>query len=170
MTYKREIEHKHVLHNVTMADADATIQMVFPGSLEEQGTSKDVFWRHHMVDFIRLRANTKEMTIKITDQDSINDRIEENVKVDDLEVTSRLLNALHGEPMGTLTKEYLVYYTPLAIVSLYRVQEDTQARIFLEVEADDLEVVQDISEVFKEYFSMTKQEKSLYGMFFGDQK
>lgn len=165
MNYRRELEHKYVLTGISKIDADATIQSIFTGSLEVSGRSSDTFWRHHMVDFIRLRENTKELTIKVTDKGTVEDRIEENVRVDDLDTTIRLLTAMHGEPVGKLTKTYDVYYTPLAIVSLYTVHEDPENRLFLEVESEDMEDVKDCVGIFREYFRMEKQDKSLYQLF-----
>lgn len=163
--FKREIEKKYVLKGITMADAHDILHDIF--GLDEFfcDISTDTFWSAEGVDFIRLRANTGELTVKVTDKESIVDRVEENLLVPSLEDAARWATAIWGTPIGTLEKSFYVYYAPDAVISLYTVTGHEQ--VFLEIESDSLQVINEIEADMKEEFNMKQEYRSLYQIIFG---
>lgn len=186
--YNREIEKKFVLlthHEIDMVDAE--LAAVYNPWNTLRGVSTDTFWKSPNVDFIRYRANTRELTFKLTDGETIVDRAEENLNVDfianeardygdDLDLPLRRVkervegwgNAVFGEKVGTLTKDYRVFYCDGFVLSLYTV--DNNPTIYLEVEADTLATVNLIAEQLNELFELRQEMRSLFQIIFGGQK
>lgn len=166
MEYKREIEKKFVLNGIFGDYLGLAENMLLglPGKILERGSSKDLFWKGEgRADFTRLRHNTRELTVKVTDKADITDRIEENVVVNDLDTTARLLTLLFGEPINSLTKQYLVMEYQNTILSLYTVEEDKENRIFFEVEASDSNTVDLVAN--KLFPNKTQEMRSLFAIF-----
>jgi hypothetical protein len=167
MKYKREIERKYVIPNLDYHQALTVLTNIFSPLSEYEGVSTDTFWMAPDVDFVRLRENTKELTVKITDNDSIEDRLEENIVVGDYDTARRFACATFGLPVGTLEKTFLVLELGNgATISLYEVTGDD--RLFLEVEAESLTDVIEIEEVLREDLILVQQDKSLFNLIFGD--
>lgn len=139
MKYSREIEKKYILPDIGFFTALYALSSKYPVLANE--SSIDRFWKAPGVDFIRARLNSREITVKVTDKDSIIDRIEENVVVIDFDAAIRLLTLVHGEPVLTQVKKFLVVKTPVAILCLYQVVGDPEGRVFFESEADTEEGV-----------------------------
>lgn len=158
----RERERKFILTGKSFAKADALLANV--GELIEEGTSSDKFWIAKGVDFIRLRQNTSELTVKVTDKGTVQDRIEENVIVASLATTERYLNLVHGPSVGTLTKTFSVYSVTLGddthTVSLYTVLGHDE--VFFEVEADTLDIVNAACEDYYLLFDLEPVDQSLF--------
>lgn len=173
MNYQREIEKKYVLtaRNLPQDElfyaARWQLKMLFPEAESLEGSSTDVFWKQPGTDFIRLRRNTKELSVKVTDKDTIEDRVEENVVVEDYDTAARFSTAVFGTPAGTLEKNYFVLTNPdNTVVCLYTVTGDE--RVFLEVEAGDISRVTEVSDHLMDYFDMKQEMRSLFTIMFGD--
>lgn len=161
MTFLREIEKKFTVNGgFTFGDLDRFLSLFLPNAEKEVGFSRDIFWEAPNVDFIRLRENTKELTVKITDGDSIVNRVEENLIVQDLEDAKRWATAVFGPSTGALAKVFNVYYDSAFIVSLYQVEGFNA--LFLEVESDSLEIVNDVSTALAQMYDLEQQYLSLY--------
>ena len=167
MKFKREIEKKFVVSNY----GTYSLLRNYLGSLlnvkrMEKGESRDTFWKHEGVDFVRLRENTRELTVKVTDKKDIVDRVEENLTVPSYDAAYVWGTAVWGDPAGTLTKAYTVFYTDNAVVSVYYIIGDKYERMFLEVEATTLDVVNEVSAHLEECISMKQEYRSLFSIFF----
>jgi len=181
--YSREVEKKYIVGGVlgNIPDLAAVIRrnlsVVGEVPLQE---SRDFFWEVPNADFLRLRENSRELTVKVTDKGDIVDRIEENVLVDwDSMVAARkLATLLFGEPSAVLTKRFIVFHVNLynqisykhhtpAIVCLYEVLEDPKYRIFLEVEAHDVNTVDRTVADLSTALVLTQEMSSLYQIFKG---
>lgn len=168
MIFKREVERKYVIKDVlSMYLAHSWLRTFFKDSRIDAGISSDQFWTAPGVDFIRLRANTKELTVKITDRGTIEDRVEENLPVRDLVDAERWATAVFGAPVGTLEKVYQIYYTHHCIVSLYEVTG--YPALFLEIEANDLDTVKAVEADLSEQFTLEQEHRSLFEIIFGKQ-
>lgn len=165
MVFKREIEKKFVVHNSTFNDVSRFLDIFLPEAEVEEGKSRDFFWQADGVDFVRLRENSEELTVKITDQDTIEDRVEENLKVP-FKDGMRWATAVWGDPTGVLTKQFVVYYDVDFILSLYTVEG--RKELFLEVESDDIEIVNRVSKDLLQVYDMTQEMRSLFTICFGD--
>lgn len=160
MTHSRELERKYVVDMNSVA-AEFRLNVMFPGAESTlRGRSKDIFWEAPGVDFIRLRENTRELTIKITDKDTIEDRVEENVVVSSLSSARRLLGALHGLPTIEIWKNYYVLKLGNCHISLYTV--DGLNQVFLEVEANNLNTVREVSKSIEHFLPIKQEMRSLY--------
>lgn len=166
MKYNREIEKKYVLKGVSYEVARYQLGAIYSDAEVLEGTSTDVFWTQKGTDFIRLRRNTQELSVKITDKSTIEDRVEENVVVGDYDTAERFSTAVFGQPIGTLEKNYYVLTLPDVIICLYTVTGDD--RLFLEVEAANISKVVDVSDFLLKYFDMRQEMRSLFQLMFGE--
>lgn len=166
MTFKRELEHKYIVANMPFGDAQECLLELFPAEEAQEGASYDTFWVHEGVDFIRLRENTSELTVKHTDRETTEDRLEENVVVQDYETAYRFACATFGPPAGSLYKDYLLLEVPGAVISLYKVRGLDE--VFLEVEADTVGAVREMSARLMEYFDLKRENRSLFALMFGE--
>lgn len=174
MNFNREIEKKYVLvrgaSTSSLKDqyyaAIFRLNSLFPEGEVIDGSSTDTFWKQPGTDFIRLRRNTSELSVKISDKGTIEDRLEENVIVKDFDVAQRFATATFGQSVGTLEKNYFVLTMPNFIISLYTVTGDD--RLFLEIEADNVDIVTDVAGILMDYFEMKQEHKSLFQLIFGD--
>lgn len=170
----REIERKFTVEGLTYEEASAMLSHRY-GSLIN-AISYDLYWESPGVDFIRLRENSRELTVKVTDRGTIVDRIEENVVVEhgSMESAARQQTLLHGEPMK-LVKRFSVFQTfvnpdpnmdtSVAIICLYTVSGDKKNRLFLEVEADNLFTVDYMVTVLMRKLTLTPVMHSLFRIF-----
>lgn len=162
--FAREIEKKYTLRDMGYEEAFRTLTSRY--SLTADSVSVDRFWRASGVDFVRLRENSREMTLKITDRGDITDRIEENVVVEDVEVAYNYLTLLHGLPCLTLTKEFAVFMREdRTVLCLYRVLEDPSQRVFFEAEADSIDKVNQA--VLEAKLPLHQEKRSLFQVFMG---
>lgn len=160
MNFKREIEKKFVVQGgYSFAEVDKFLSLFLPDAHVEEGVSTDYFWASPNVDFIRLRENTKELTVKITDKLTIEDRVEENLKVK-FEDAQRWANAVWGNETLRLKKTFKVYYDQFFIVSLYTVEG--RSELFLEVESDLMATVNQVSGSLKQIYDLKQEMRSLY--------
>lgn len=166
--YKREIERKFTIENMSYVEAALHLRR-FCWCIVNTATSKDTYWESPTVDFIRLRENSKEFTIKVTDKGSIIDRIEENVVVEDTATANRLATLLFGMPKAVLTKTFSVFQTDInfkkVTVCLYTVKGDPKSRLFFEVEADTIDAVDTALEVLSKGLQLNPEFRSLYQIF-----
>lgn len=158
MEYAREIEKKFILNNISFNEASYRLRVL--GAVIEEGASKDYFWEAPGVDFIRLRHNTFELTIKKTDKVDITDRIEENLTVGSIPVATRFIHLLFGSPSLVIQKEFLVVRYAECMLSLYTVSGDQKERLFFEVEANDIGTVDKVSSSL--FPNKTLETRSLY--------
>ena len=173
MEYQREVERKFVILGSSYDEVYKFLSSTFYVNL---GTtiSYDLYWGATGVDFIRLRENSQELTVKVTDKQTIIDRIEENAKVskEDMKAMERAMTLVHGHPMR-LTKKFSVFTGDLfgtedrVIYCIYEVQDDPKKRLFFEVEAPDIESVDEALSALKPIFELQPQTKSLYQIFAG---
>lgn len=165
MVFNREIERKYVIKDaLSMYTAHSWLRTLFTGRRIDAGISTDKFWVAPNVDFIRLRANTQELTVKITDKETTEDRVEENLLVKDLRDADRWATAVFGAPVGVVEKVFQVYYTETCIVSLYEVTG--REEIFLEIEADTLDAVKALESTLREQFTLEREYRSLFQIVF----
>lgn len=178
MLYEREIEKKFIIENTTYEEAMHTLEGIADSLIERKAVSNDLYWKASGVDFIRLRENSRELTVKVTDKTSIVDRIEENVVIDrdSMDAAERGLTLLYGPPCLRLVKQFSVYsisYTPVpgtrynAILCLYQVKGDPKERVFFEVEASTLRAVDAIIKHYN-WSNLVPETKSLFQIFMGD--
>jgi hypothetical protein len=162
--YAREIERKFTVDGISYEKALADLKERYSFILD--ATSYDLYWKAPNVDFIRLRENSRELTVKVTDKGTVVDRIEENVKIEKgaLSDCTRLLTLLHGEPM-MLVKKFAVLHSPMTTICLYQVAEDLKERVFLEVEASALDYVDHTVANLKRHLDLTAVPYSLYQIF-----
>ncbi len=171
MNYNREIERKFILGtDQTLQQVRRDVCALLSDPCPLDATSVDRFWKAPNVDFLRLRDD-RQMTVKVTDKGDILDRVEENVSVDDVATCERLLTLVYGKP-ETLTKTYSVWSVvegvaadirEISVVCVYQVRGDS--RVFLEVEADDMEAVDETTEYLKKYLDLVPEHRSLYQIF-----
>jgi CYTH domain len=175
--YKREVERKYVITNKNYNQAYYNLFDI--SDTVTKGDSHDSYWRAPNVDFIRLRENSKELTVKVTDKETIIDRIEENVKVEDLATADRLLTLLYGPPCLRLRKEFSVFDIEImpvpgtlypAILCLYQVVGDKKNRVFFEIEAETIQIVDEVYKTIHKMFTLEPESKSLFQLFVGGTK
>lgn len=175
--YKREVERKYVLRGVTYDKAEHVLSNLIGDPLY-QGSSFDEYWKAPHVDFIRVRENSKELTVKVTDRGSVTNRIEENVKIhpDDMGAIRKVVTLLHGPSCLKLDKQFAVYemeFVPAtgtgfkAILCLYQIAEDPESRVFFEIEAETLALVDAVAEQFPMLFVGEQEARSLFQIFMG---
>lgn len=174
--YKREIERKFIIKEINYYRAIESLLANDAHITTPTIKSFDVYWNSAKVDFVRLRGNTKELTVKVTDKTTIIDRIEENVVVEDIDTAKRLTTLLCGEPSLTITKKFSVFnifISPApgtkfeAILCLYEVEGDRENRLFFEVEAESIKIVDLVVKKFEEVFLLQPESRSLYQIFTG---
>src|SRR5271169_6747694 len=132
MDYQREIEYKFTVSGMAWSDLLAFLDSNYNTTLQPQ-TSHDLYWKNDKVDFIRLRENSRELTVKLTDMGTIVNRVEENVVIADAEsmaACERMQTLLNG-PAMKLTKTFAAYEASSVIVCAYTVHNDPLSRIFL---------------------------------------
>lgn len=147
-SYNREIECKFTVEGKTYEEALAILKNHYTCVCD--ATSYDLYWKAPGVDFVRLRENSRELTVKVTDKGTVTDRIEENVVIErkSLKDCVRLNTLLHGDPMK-LVKDFSVFKVTnyagwsSVVVCLYKVNEDPKQRVFLEVEDSDKDIVEE---------------------------
>ena len=161
----REIERKFTVEGLTYEDALEALKRGFPCTVD--ATSYDLYWEAPNVDFVRLRENSRELTVKVTDKGTVVDRIEENVKLERgaMKDCKRAMTLLYGKPLK-LVKEFAVFEES-TIICLYKVEGDPKNRVFLEVEADDIYMVdREVSYLINRLrFALTPVPYSLYQLF-----
>jgi|ERR1700678_35424 len=173
MDFKREIERKFVITNKNYNQAHYALCGVC--TTVTKGASFDSYWKAPNVDFVRLRENSKELTVKVTDKETILDRIEENVTVEDLGTAERALTLLYGPPCLRLKKEFSVFNVEVipapgteypAILCLYQIEGDD--RLFFEIEAETIQIVDEVYRTLYKMFILKPEFRSLFQIFMGD--
>jgi hypothetical protein len=177
MDYRREVEKKFISgerYGRTLAHISAHLKGDW---VVADATSFDSYWTAPHVDFVRLRENSLELTVKVTDRGTVTDRIEENVVVekDSWEASHRLATLLFGPPALRLTKRFSVLHTKIepvpgtsfpAVVCLYEVKEDAHSRVFVEVEAETMKIVDQVLELLSPRLDLTPESRSLFQIFY----
>jgi hypothetical protein len=172
--YRREIERKFVIEGESYESVCNKLGMVSK-QIEPDQTSHDLYWHAPGVDFVRLRQNSRELTVKVTDKGHILDRVEENAKVDpsDMASCARIQTLLFG-PAMKLTKRFSVFEIATSpapgtsynvVLCAYQVEGDPKERVFFEVEAESLPIVDYVLEREGADFTMTAESRSLYQIF-----
>lgn len=175
--YTREIERKYTLQGVSY-DLAFKVLKDFCQVLASSN-SYDQYWKAPHVDFIRLRENSKELTVKVTDKTTIVDRIEENVVLDanSMESARKALTLVFGPPCLKLTKDFSVFKYKMApvigtayepILCLYKIEGDPEDRLFFEIEAESLKIVDFAYYSLQRIFRLTPETRSLFQIFMGD--
>jgi hypothetical protein len=163
----REIERKYVIEGLSYQVARNILAHSVYRVEEHEGVSSDVFWKQPNVDFIRLRENTGELTVKVTDKGNIEDRLEINLVPNHYEMSYLFCTVVFGPPAGRLEKTfYVVDMGDGRFVSLYTVTGDD--RVFLEIEAPSMLDVIDIEHDLRLEFALTQQHESLFNIFLGN--
>jgi hypothetical protein len=160
----REIERKYAVLGASFSEVAVALSGLF-GSAIDTGESLDTFWTAPGVDFIRLRENTQELTIKRTDQDTIEDRLEINLKAN-YTLAMQWANAVFGQAKGSLTKRYSVFQVGSTYISVYTVKGNN--RVFLEIEGENTETIQAFENMLRAKFTFNQVMQSLYQLFLGD--
>lgn len=161
----REIEKKYYVLEASWKDIEDYV-LQNDGTIDiDASVSTDWFWKAPNVDVFRLRENTHELTAKVNDKGGTLDRLENNIVVSDLEITLDTFNRIFGNAQ-TLEKTFSVYSYRNTTLSLYAITGSPE--LFFEVEADDLETLKEVSYEFESRFSLRREFRSLYQVFFGD--
>lgn len=175
MIFKREIERKFVV--VGQSYEEVYMFLTTVGEIKVNASSFDTYWRARGVDFVRLRDNSREITVKVTDKHTVVDRIEENVHVEkeSMGAASRLLTLLLGPPSMKITKKFSVFTITTspapgtefrAVLCLYQVRGDVSNRVFFEVEAESLPIVDHIlKDVIQSNLTLKVENRSLFQIF-----
>ena len=170
----REVEKKFVVKGLTYEEAYAVLRDRYACRID--ATSYDLYWAAPNVDFIRLRENSRELTVKVTDMGTVTDRIEENIVLekDSMPDATRAMKLLYGEPMK-LIKTFSVFDTLVykmfaheygkVVICLYQVYGDPQRRVFLEVEATGMNSVDTVVTSLENKLDLEWVPYSLYQIF-----
>lgn len=168
MNYKREVEQKFKadprLSYYAVVDA---LSGLLTGCSIKEDTALNIYWQQPGVDFVRLRENPLELTIKRTDKETIEDRIEENLAVDSFNDAERWATLSFGEPVGEFKNRYTIFTNEAAnwTVSVYQVQGTPT--VFIEVEAQEMMTVEEVSWAVGTVVEMEQEMRSLYQIMFG---
>lgn len=161
----REIEKKYYVLKDSWQDIEDYV-LKNDGTVDiAMSVSTDWFWKAPNVDVFRVRENTYELTVKVNDKGGTLDRLENNIVVNDIELTVETFNIVFGQAKA-LEKTFSVYLYKNTVLSLYSITGSPE--LFFEVEADDLETVKEISSEFEKRFSLRREYRSLYDVFFGE--
>lgn len=167
MEYRREIEQKFradpKLSYYSVVDA---ISGLLTGCSIKEDFALNVYWKQPGVDFVRLRENPLELTVKLTDKTTIEDRVEENLPVSNFDDAERWATLTFGEPIGDFKNRYTIFTNEAVpwTVSVYQIQ-GTSA-VFVEVEGQDLMTVEEIAWAVGNVVEMTQEMRSLYQIMF----
>ena len=167
MNYRREIEQKFVVDpSLTYNYVVDELSGLFTGCSMKEDTAVNVYWKQKGVDFVRLRENPLELTVKRTDKSTIEDRIEENLPVDSFEDALRWGTLTFGDPVGRFTNQYTIFSNDSIpwTVSIYRVHGHDS--IFIEVEADDMITVEEVAWAIGTRIKMKQEFRSLFQIVF----
>jgi len=163
----REIEKKYYVLEASWKDIEDYV-LANDGQVDiDAAISTDWFWKAPNVDVFRLRENTHELTVKVNDKGNTVDRLENNIVVNDLETTIDSFSIMFGRP-NALEKTFSVYTYKSTVLSLYSITGSPE--LFFEVEANDLETLKTVSYEFESRFSLLRERRSLYQVFFGGGK
>jgi hypothetical protein len=180
MIFTREVEKKFIVSGATYDELKDRIYSFTPlKDILADAKSFDLYWKAPHVDFVRLRENSKELTVKVTDKGTVTDRIEENAVIEEhsMEAVKRLTTLLFGPPSLKLTKRFLVINIKTfpapgtefnAVLCLYEVEEDEQKRVFLEVEAENIKIVDEVTAKLMRVLTdvdLKQESRSLYQIF-----
>jgi adenylate cyclase class IV len=176
----REIELKLLAKNIkSIEDVAKKIEKVFNYKKTVCGKSKDVYWdpiKGCKADFVRLRnypESWPEVTVKYTDRGSNFDRVEIDLSVESSKNATEIMKSLLGNPRGSITKEYQVYFLDDkdTNISVYKIEKDS--RIFIEIEARTKKKVLEVKNSLLKYIpelELSVIEKSLYEIFLNKKK
>lgn len=171
----REIEKKYVVEaGLPHIEVDRMLRKLLNYDRLSQGLSKDVYWavpKGSRAAFARLRHfpdGTGQLTVKVVDKKSNVDRIEINLELDSEKAVSSaqayMTHLLGYAPLGSVEKLYRVLWLANgANVSTYRVVDDH--RLFLEIEAPELQQVDMIAETVGTHVLMRQEPRSLFEIF-----
>lgn len=170
MEYERELERKFVVAGGVSFDRAEYLLTIMFNRPRLSGSHVDKYWVTGGADFVRLRGNSRELTVKVTDLGTTTNRVEENVVVEEASMLSaeRLLTIVLGPSVGALTKKYAVFSKDGVEVSLYSVEGDPEGRLFLEVEAEHMDDVDRVSESLGSHLYLHPENRSLFQCFFPD--
>lgn len=139
----------------------------------KKGCSKDVYWPgNSKLDFVRLRGhseNSAEITGKYTDKKTSLNRIEIDIPSTDPKACEKLLGRLLGKAIGSITKEYAVFFLKnkkLPNLSVYRILNTDD--VYIEIEGVSKSEVYNIYRYLKKTmpYKTKKINKSLYSIYF----
>lgn len=167
---RRELERKfEVKSPKTQSGIDQAIKEAL-GLLSTQievGLDRDVYWNVPGVDFVRLRQLSNgeaELTAKLTDRGTIEDRVEETAPSQNFARSLDFLKLVHGEPLGEVSKSYtkfhLDYFTEVAT---YKVLNDK--RVFLEIEADSIMDLDRIQAKLEDVLRLEQVHQTVFQLF-----
>lgn len=129
------------------------------------GSSIDYYWKSpnpKTADFLRLRLDTSELTVKHTDKGNVSDRVEIDVPLVDVNQTYAFMNQVFGKPQGKIIK----HYTVMSIddhnveISVYKVKGSKIT--YVEVEARNQKRLDWFVELIKAKVKLKLLNKSLY--------
>lgn len=166
----REIEKKYRVKNFGFNQTCRNLREVFASM--DRGVSTDVFFKSPGNDFVRLRQNTLELTVKRTDKGSTVDRMELNLNLDrsnkdTFNFARKWATEVFGPEVGKLVTGFEVFHTGLAAISVYHthLSED----VFFEIEVQDEKDIQAVEDRWK-FLGLEREERSLFQIFFGEKK
>jgi hypothetical protein len=182
MSYKgREIESKLIVQSKSLARISSLLENTFDAEIANRtiGISTDRFWKapeESTADFVRLRGMdvVSQVTVKGRDREDNLNRMEiEFLSHSNPKDLAALFTALLGKSLGSLSKEYHVFFLENAhtTVSVYTVQVEPEfEQVIVEVEARTmermLELEKKVLDALKEKeIEVARAPGSLYQMF-----
>lgn len=169
----REIEKKFFLHDETYHSArgkvDAFLEQQGGVFKETVGSGGDTFWRVAYDTFLRIREydgekDAGQMSMKITDQGDILDRLETNITLKteaDIDNAIEMCNVLYGESVREVWKKYHIFWiTNDANIVIYETDKDLP--LILEVEGPSDIVVMALELLCRDIFNLEPVDKSLF--------
>jgi len=167
-----EIEKKYVIEDMSLKKAIDTLSSLYLKKDKVSGCSKDVYWTpptslKKKADFIRVRdlgEQRSQLTLKKCFNQHNTTRLEIDVNTLHPTKATDFATQLFGKPAGAITKKYFcVFLSKTTNISIYRIVGDK--RVFLEIEAANIETVDAVHAELKQTFKMKHEKKSLYQLF-----
>ena len=122
--------------------------------------------------FLRLRRTEGDshatVTVKTKDKGNNVDRAEHEFRTI-IEYPKAFFRSVLGDPIGEVSKTYVLYKVsyegfPLDC-AFYRVEGDTQRRLFLEVEGSDIGAVAGFVSLIRSKLDIVSEERSIFELF-----
>jgi hypothetical protein len=175
----REVERKFLITAGTFSENCAKLQSLNDHIAPDRTLAcetQDDYWCKVDGETTRLRNSRgnfadgrfhhrKEITVKKKDREDNTDRFEVNVGVESVLDARAFVTFLLGKPTGRVHKEeFVLFGEGLLVLSLYQVNGEAQ---YLEIEAEDLEAVDEELRKLRKHFELKQEGRSLYEIFIG---
>lgn len=135
--------------------------------------TKDTYWKTKRGQFVRLRDSTgeyynkvstflKEITVKTKDRATNLNRLEVNVRVQDVAGAKKLLSTLHGKPCGRIVKHELIFFLEDgSVISLCYIKR----KLYVEIESPTFSLMNKHRHTLLSQFPMKPESRSLFEIY-----